>query len=111
MSMTQFAEALSRFLDHPVADMTELKGSYQVALDLSMEDIMNAARSAGMQGPGGPGRGGGGMPGRGAAEGASDPSGSSLFNNVQQLGLKLEARKAPADLIVIDHLEKQPTEN
>jgi uncharacterized protein (TIGR03435 family) len=111
MSMTQFAEALSRFLDHPVVDMTDLKGNYQVALDLSMEDIMNAARSAGMQGPGGPGRGGGGMPGRGAAEGASDPSGSSLFNNVQQLGLKLEARKAPADLIVVDHLEKLPTEN
>jgi uncharacterized protein (TIGR03435 family) len=108
MSMTQFAEALSRFLDHPVMDMTEIKGNYQVALDLSMEDIMNAARSAGMQGPG---PGGGGMAGRGPAEGASDPRGSSLFNNVQQLGLKLEARKAPVDLIVIDHLEKLPTEN
>ena len=27
------------------------------------------------------------------------------------LGLKLEPRKAPIDLIVIDHLEKTPTEN
>jgi uncharacterized protein (TIGR03435 family) len=108
MSMAQFAEALSRFMDHPVMDMTAIKGNYQVALDLSMEDLMNAARSAGMHGPG---PGGGGMPGRGPAEGASDPSGSSLFKNVQQLGLKLEARKAPVDLIVIDHLEKQPTEN
>ena len=75
-----------------------------------MEDLMNAARSAGMQAPG-PGRGAGGMPGRGPAEGASDPSDSSLFTNVQQLGLKLEARKAPVDLIVVDHLEKLPTEN
>jgi uncharacterized protein (TIGR03435 family) len=30
---------------------------------------------------------------------------------VQKLGLKLEARKAPFDTIIIDHLEKTPTEN
>jgi uncharacterized protein (TIGR03435 family) len=30
---------------------------------------------------------------------------------VQQLGLTLEPRKAPVDVIVIDHLEKTPTEN
>jgi uncharacterized protein (TIGR03435 family) len=30
---------------------------------------------------------------------------------VQQLGLKLEPRKVPIDLIVIEHLEKAPTEN
>jgi uncharacterized protein (TIGR03435 family) len=107
MSMPQFAEALSRFLDHPVVDMTAIKGNYQMALDLSMEDLMNAARSAGVQVP----AGAGGMAGRGSAEGASDPSGSSLFNNVQQLGLRLEARKAPVDQIVIDHIEKLPTEN
>lgn len=107
MSMPQFAEALARFLDHPVVDMTAIKGNYQMALDLSMEDLMNAVRSAGMQVP----AGAGGMAGRGAAEGASDPSGSSLFNNVQRLGLKLEARKAPVDQIVIDHLERLPTEN
>jgi uncharacterized protein (TIGR03435 family) len=107
MSMVQFAEALSRFLDHPVVDMTAITGNYQMALDLSMEDLMNAARSAGVQVP----AGAGGMAGRGSAEGASDPSSSSLFNNVQQLGLKLEARKAPVDQIVIDHLEKLPTEN
>jgi uncharacterized protein (TIGR03435 family) len=107
MSMAQFAEVLSRFLDHPVVDMTEIKGNYQVALDLSMEDMMNAARSAGVQVPG---PGAGGQPGKGPAE-AADPAGSSLFNNVQQLGLKLEPRKAPVDLIVIDHLEKLPTEN
>ena len=108
MSMDKFAEALSRFLDHPVVNMTEIKGDYQVALDLSMEDMMTAARSAGMQVPP---PGAGGTAGRGPAEAATDPAGSSLFNNVQQLGLKLEPRKAPVDLIVIDHLEKLPTEN
>jgi uncharacterized protein (TIGR03435 family) len=105
MSMPQFAEALTRFTDHPVVDMTAIKGNYQLALDISMEDMMNAARAAGMNGPGP----GGGMPGRGGLEGP-DP-GVSLFTSVQQLGLKLEPRKSPIDLIVVDHLEKTPTDN
>jgi len=46
----------------------------------------------------------------GAADAASEP-GSSILTSVQQLGLKLEARKMPLDMIVIDHLEKLPTEN
>lgn len=35
-----------------------------------------------------------------------------LFGAVQsQLGLKLEPKKAPVEVIVIDHIEKKPTEN
>jgi uncharacterized protein (TIGR03435 family) len=29
----------------------------------------------------------------------------------EQLGLKLEQKKGPVDLLVVDHLEKTPTEN
>ncbi|HEY2383543.1 MAG TPA: TIGR03435 family protein [Terriglobia bacterium] len=48
-----------------------------------------------------------------AAVGADgDPVSSPVFSNVQlQLGLKLEAMKSPIDMIVIDHVEKTPTEN
>jgi uncharacterized protein (TIGR03435 family) len=106
------ADMLRRFVDRPVVDMTELKGTYQVALDLSMEDLRNAARTAGLPVAG---LAGGGEPGRPLgpenAPTASDPSGGSIFNTVQQLGLKLEPRKAPMEVIVIDHLEKTPTEN
>jgi uncharacterized protein (TIGR03435 family) len=34
-----------------------------------------------------------------------------MFQTIQQLGLKLQPRKAALDTIVIDHLEKLPVEN
>jgi uncharacterized protein (TIGR03435 family) len=42
---------------------------------------------------------------------ASDPGSGSLFTSIQALGLKLEPRKAPMKMIVVDHIEKMPTEN
>jgi uncharacterized protein (TIGR03435 family) len=38
-------------------------------------------------------------------------SGDSLFAAVETLGLKLDARKAPLDVLVIDHIEKTPSAN
>jgi uncharacterized protein (TIGR03435 family) len=94
------------------ADMTELSGSYQIALDLSMADILKAGtgdeRWAMCAVPPGTllGRN------RGVAGRCGiHPLSSSIFSTVQQLGLKLEPRKAPIETIVIDHLEKAPTEN
>jgi uncharacterized protein (TIGR03435 family) len=113
MTMPMLAEMLTRFVDHPVVDLTELKGAYQVALDIPIEELRGMARAAGVVGPGmmaggGPG---GGDAGRAPANTASDPSGGSIFSTVQQLGLKLEPRKAPVDMLVVDTLEKTPTEN
>jgi uncharacterized protein (TIGR03435 family) len=107
MTMQAFADLLTRFMDRPVMDMTELKGTYEIALDLSMADLINVAKSSGMV-PAGALIGGP----AGAAAGASDPTGGgSIFEAVQALGLKLEPRKSSVDTIVIDHLEKMPTEN
>jgi len=52
---------------------------------------------------GGRGGGGGEIP-----EGEALPT---LFGAVTQLGLKLDARKDNVEIIVIDHVEKTPTEN
>jgi uncharacterized protein (TIGR03435 family) len=54
----------------------------------------------------------GGPPPQGAdAPPPADSSGPSLFTALQeQLGLKLEAQKAPVDVLVIEHVEK-PSEN
>ena len=105
MTMPGLAEFLNSMVDRPVLDMTDLKGTYHVTLDLSPQDMMGG-RGGGM----GMGRGGG--PGADAnMPSASDPSGGAIFAVVQKLGLKLDARKAPVDVIVVDHLEKAPTEN
>ncbi len=63
-----------------------------------------------------PTRPAGGAPGGGAIQVPSastpDADGVSLLNAVQsQLGLKLEAKKVPVEMIVVDHIEKIPTEN
>jgi uncharacterized protein (TIGR03435 family) len=113
ISMPALADMLSRFADRPVVDMTELKGNYQVALDLSMDEMKNVMRTAAAQaGIAVPGpMGGGGDGSKSPADAASTPSGNSILGAVQQLGLKLDPRKSPVDTIVVDHLEKTPTEN
>jgi len=115
VTMAGFADMLTQISQSiggggpQVVDMTELKGNYQVALDLSLEDLMGMARAAGADVP----MPAGGGPGRGSpAPAASDPSGSSsVFAAVQALGLKLERRKAVLEQLVVDHVEKSPTEN
>jgi uncharacterized protein (TIGR03435 family) len=112
VTMEAFAQMLTQFVDRPVIDMTELKGNFQVALDISRDSLIGRAKAAGLNIPLPAGRGGQGAPGApaGSVE-ASDPSSSSIFTSVQQLGLRLEPRKMQLEHIVVDHLEKTPTEN
>jgi uncharacterized protein (TIGR03435 family) len=107
VTMAAFAEMLTPLLDRPVMDTTELKGNYQVSLDLTLDVLMNVARAAGVGVPGI------GVPGgdAGRVPQASDPSSGSIFTSVQQLGLRLESRKAPVEFVVVDSAEKLPTEN
>ena len=105
--MEGLVEMLGRMTDRPVIDQTELKGKYQVSLDLSMADLMAMARAAGAAVPG---MGGAGES-KGPADAASDPSSGSVFTTVAQLGLKLEAKKLPVEILIVDKCEKTPTEN
>ena len=107
ITMAKLAEGLSPLSDHPIVDMTGLKGNYQVTMEISMQELMAAARAAGAAVPAAaPGGGDAGKP----ADAASDPSGS-IFTAVQALGLKLEPRKMPLTMIMVDRVEKMPTEN
>ena len=98
---------ISRFSERPVVDMTEIQGQYDFDLVFSA-DNMRLGPGGGMHGPGGPG------PGRAPSEAPADVPGEragSIYDSVQHYGLKLEPRKAPMEVLLLDHIEKAPTEN
>jgi uncharacterized protein (TIGR03435 family) len=116
VTMAGFADMLTNILQmgggggRQVVDMTELKGNYQVAVEISFADAMAAARAQGINVPMPPASGG--AAGASPASAASDPGGgSTVFASVKKLGLRLEPRKAQVEQLVIDHVEKTPTEN
>jgi uncharacterized protein (TIGR03435 family) len=97
-TMEQLCGILSSQLGRPVTDMTGLKAEYDYSMDFSPEGLsMMKSVPA--------------MPAGGGADGGSGESGATLFTAIQELGLKLESRKGPMDLVVIDSAEKTPTEN
>jgi len=134
LTMQGLADTLTPFLDRPVVDATATQGAFKVAMDLPMDAmfamLQNTMRNSGFappgQGfgpglPGGRGDGPGGGPRGGPQAGCFDPSAvitggtdtsiTAIFQAVQKLGLRLQPVKAPFDTIVVDMLEKTPTEN
>jgi uncharacterized protein (TIGR03435 family) len=95
--ISTLAMLLSRFLRQPVLDMTGLTGMWELKLEWTPDNV----------------------PPRPAVAGAADPApalevaaGPSIFEAVEaQLGLKLEPRKGPLHVIVVDSAEKTPIEN
>jgi uncharacterized protein (TIGR03435 family) len=103
LSAAAMADVLARFADRPVVDMTNLKGNYDFVLELSPEDframMIRSAVTAGV------------ALAPQALQLAAAASGDSLVNALEKLGLKLDPRKAPIEVLVIDHAEKSPTDN
>jgi len=93
MSMLMLATLISRFTRTPVVDQTGLPGAFEVKLDWARDNSVPAAAAPG-------------------AAPAEPPDGPSIFEAVQkQLGLKLEKRKGPIDVLVVDRAEKTPLAN
>lgn len=83
---------LANALERPVLDKTGLSGRYDFKLEWSLEAEEQPGTATGTGGE---------------APRASEPSGPTLFAALQQqLGLRLEAQKAPAEILVIDHVER-----
>jgi uncharacterized protein (TIGR03435 family) len=103
VTMPAFVAMLNNFSrmgggdDRQIVDMTRLTGHY----DFTLLAPLPAMRG---NGPQGGGAAGGGLT-------ASDPSGPTLADSIQTLGLKLEPRKSNVDRLIVDHVEKSPTEN
>ena len=104
--LSRLADVLSNMLDRPVLDMTEIKGTFDIDLSWTPDDSQPKAKGEMLAVRA---RQEGGGEAKAADDGADGPS---IFAAVQEkLGLKLEARKLPVELLVIDHAEKVPTEN
>ena len=103
VTMAQAAELFPTFaawyLHYPVVDETGLEGGWNFTLNWSSGDHM-------------PGVGGQPPPDAGN-ETASDPNGAVSFYDAvtKQLGLKLVKEKRPESVLVIDHIDEQPTPN
>ena len=89
------AKQLSQQLGRTVQDKTGLTGKYDFTMQWKPDrdpSPMPGAPQPGQQGP--------------DATLSTDSSEASIFTAVQeQLGLKLESRKAPVEVLVIDHVE------
>jgi len=86
--MEDWVGFFSNELGAPFEDDTGLKGLYDFKLEWSPEATPRGGREP------------------------RDPDGLSLFVALQQqLGLKLEPKKIPVEMFVIDNLNKTPTEN
>jgi uncharacterized protein (TIGR03435 family) len=89
ISMPMLAGRLSRpdfGLDRPVVDFTGLEGTFDLTLDWKPEHVQDGSTWAG--------------------------SDASIFAAIEeQLGLKLERRRVSLDVLVVDHINKVPTEN
>ncbi len=105
MTMAQFAEQFRGFdasIYYPVEDGTGIEGAWDFSMTYSVQASLPALpRLAGRDAAAGP------------ATEASDPSGMMSIREAleKQLGLKLQTRRRPEPVLVIDELNEKPTEN
>ena len=85
--LSQLVEMLSNVLRTPVVDMTGLQGRYDITLELAKY-----------------------IPDRSSPD-LMDPVSIITRGLQEELGLKIEPRKLPLDLLIIEHAEKISTEN
>jgi len=106
ITMEQFAPNLHAiapvYLNHPVVDMTDLKGAYDLTLKRHWAPLTNWQGNRGES-----------SSSASVASLASDPMGYiTVFEAVEkQLGLKLVQQKHRMPVVVIDHIDRKPTEN
>jgi uncharacterized protein (TIGR03435 family) len=95
-TLGSFADTKSRLLDRPVVDMTGIEGAFDIALNVSMQDLAGLKQL---------------LAANGVADSPESNASSSIFAAMQELGLRIESRTAPIQHIVVDSAEKVPTGN
>jgi uncharacterized protein (TIGR03435 family) len=99
MSMRDLASMLTPIVDQPVIDKTGLTGLYQFTVELpqSAEAIRRLLAL--------------GITTTVKGTPLTEPTGVSVFKAMESLGLRLERRRSPIDVVVIDKLNPAPTPN
>jgi len=93
--ISQLAVMLSNRLDCPVLDQTGLTGKYDFTIDCNLSGIPPASPPQGQS----------------SADSASEPGLALAAALQQQLGFRMVASEAKIDVVIIDKVEKIPTEN
>ena len=110
ITMAQFVDRLQTintgYLERRVVDLTGLAGAYDFTVSFTPRAILEGgARAGSAKGDAPPAGGVVPVP-------ADRPAGLTLFEAIdKQLGLKLASEKHPMPVIVIDHVDRMPTEN
>jgi uncharacterized protein (TIGR03435 family) len=92
LSMQEIVQTLSSELRRTVVDATGLKGKYDI--DITWYREWDGPKEVVGEEP------------------ADFPHGPNLIHAVRdQLGLELISKRGPGDIVVVDHVEKVPTEN
>jgi len=97
VTLSALAGAVERLLDRPVVDMTDIGGTYDFSLEYSWDEVRSLVRSTS----------------HGATELPANPDApaNSIFTSLAAFGLRLEPRKAPIEMVVVDRIERTPTDN
>ena len=99
VTMERFASLLSRYLDRPVVDRTGLEGRYQAFYEIDLTASAKSALARLFTNTD-----------AARAEAIPDPR-DCIVSSLKQLGLKLDSRVLPVDVLVIDRIERTPTKN
>ena len=90
ITMQKLADLIAKQAGRPVSDATGLQGVFDFTLEWDPQADLRV----------------------GAADAAGSGPGASIFTALQeQLGLRLEGGKGPVEVLVVDRMEKMPTEN
>jgi uncharacterized protein (TIGR03435 family) len=100
MTLERLVTMLERYVDRPLLNMTDLKGTYDFTLNLTPEDyramLVRAAVKSGVNLP------------PEALRLMEGNSAASLSDAFEAVGLKIVSRKAPVDMLVVDQISKTP---
>jgi uncharacterized protein (TIGR03435 family) len=105
-SLATLADRLSNFLGRPVVDMTGLEGIFAINLDFEV-DATGAGAPPSVSASGGSVDGATPI----VPNTATDPAPSLSAAFQHELGLRLEPRKGPMGVMIIEQAEKIPVEN